>query len=490
MPPTLSARYLLPAITLSWIVALGVSMPGVSLAQTPPELKRVAFAEDLRVFYDAEEAVVDLSGLQSAMRQGATRQWRSENFSIELISDQDLQEAIVEASLYEGTLALARQWAEMGVDAYKRVQTQDAVTHLERSLQNFETISHEMVDPDEIAEVLLYLALSYLEDGENVMRPLDILQEMIRRDPTRRLERGFYPDFIVQYYQSARDTLWRELRQDGPPIEESRRVAELVDADYVFHGYAVPVEDGAVDLVAYLYNREEDNLFPGETIRIDELTEENLQEGFSRLASRMAAWLVEPDVGPADSSDIASSRGTSRLSLQLGGSYATFLQVPFPLRSSFGNYGFGAGLGWSITREFQLIGNVQVYNSIRDFHGILREDFTTVRGMLGGQLGRHVGPLYLALGTGVEVTSFGPIRAFSDPTCIPAPELCPGDTGTTVFENHGLHWGLQLRPRISLPLADSFELSSSVSVGYYFSPLSDRLLNFPVATELGLQYRF
>lgn len=464
---------------------LGVLLPIIAWAEPLPEPRTVAFAADLRVFSGDDESIDEL---RRAIEEGAMREWRAQDLPLTVLSSQELTNTIVDASLYTGTLALARQWAEMGVRDFKRVQLQEAVEHLERSLQNFYTISHDLVAPEELSEILMYLALSYLEDGTNVVRPLEILQEMVRRDPSRRLERGYYPDFIIQYYVSARDSLWRELRRDGPPIEESRRIAELVDADYVFHGYAVPIDEGIVELVAYLYNREEDNFFPAERLLIDDLDAAHLREGFSRLASRLAACLVEP--APADDINPIAPGGTSRLSLRVGMHYGSFLQVPSPLKNPFGNYGVGLGLGWTITSEFQLVGEFQIYNSIRDYDGVLRDDFTTLRTMMGGQLGRGLGPVYLGVTMAMELASFGPMRVFTDPSCIPTPELCPGDAGTATFSDTGLHLGVQLRPRISWLISNSFELSTSVGVGYYFAPLSDRLLNFPVTTEMGIRYLF
>ena len=486
-----SAPSYLPILTTLFF-GLILLAPASLWAQSEEPPRRIAFSEDLRIFLGPDVGIdsEELHSLQQSLSTTALREWRSQDLPLEVIPPSALQDALISRALYEQTLSLARQWGEMGVNAYKEVQSQNAVEYLERALQNFSTISHELVAPQELAEILMFLALSYLEDGTDVVRPLEILQEMIRRDPTLKLQPGYYPDFIVRYYQSARDTLWRELRQDGPPLEETRRIAEILDADFVFHAYAIAPSPDSVEVIAYLYNRELDQLLPPEEITLSELTSETLAEAISRLTSRLAACLLAPPSLP-DSSDLNPSQGTGRLAIQLTLNYGSFLQMPAPLRSPFGNYGVGIGTGWSITREFQLIAGIQIFNSLRDYDGILREDFTTLRAHLGGQLGRRFGPLHLAMAAGLETASFSPIRVFTDPACIPAPEiLCPGDSGTLIYSNRGLHWGVLLRPRLALPLADSFELSSSISLGYYFSPLDDRLLNFPLTTEFGIHYRF
>lgn len=492
MSPSLG-RVLSSALLLIGLWTGSLFLPGLAWAETEvePGPRRLVLAEDLRVFLGEEQdtQALEYEHLQEAMRKGARSLWRTSPLELEVLPDQSLSVNIQGASLYEGTLALARQWGEMGVEAYRQVKTQAAAEHLERALQNFSTISHDLLAPQEVAQVLLYLSLAYLEDGTNVVRPLETLQEMIRRDPGLIMEPGYYPDFIVQYYRSARDTLWRELRQEGPPPEESQRLAELVGADYVFHGYVVPVDQG-FELIAYLYDEQERAFLPGERLFVSALDPETLEEGFSRLASRLAACLVEP-IAPVQDPGVSTSRGTSRLSLRLNLAYGSFLQLPSPLRSPFGNYGAGIGAYWAITREFQVVADAQIFHSIRDYDGILRDDFTTLRLMAGLELGQRFGPIYLGFIAGVEAAAFGPIRAFSDPSCIPAPDfLCPGDRGTVTFEAQGMHWGLRLSPQIALPLAASFEVISSMTASYYFSPLSSRLFNFPMTTELGIRYRF
>lgn len=498
MPPYLSAFRHLPygahirsGILFCSLLLLSFLLTGKSAFGAEPP-RRVAISQDLQVFYPAEkEGTFSREALQEILKQTVHRQWRLQPVEVELLPGAMLQSQVMSASLYEGTLALARQWGEMGVTAYKEVQTQNAVNYLERAIQNFSAISHEFVAPEELAEVLMFLALSYLEDGTDVVRPLELLQEMIRRDPELRILPGFYPDFIVRYYQSALDTLYRELRTEGPPSSETRRVAEIVDADFVFHSYVLVNGDGTADVVAYLFDRQEDQFRPGERIHLPEVTEENLTEAISRLVSRLSACLIDVEEELSSPPAIMSSQGTGRLSVQLTLNYGSFLQSPTPVQNPFGNYGVGIGAGWSITQEFQLVGGLQVFNSLRDYQGILRDDFTTLRTYFGGELGRYWGPMLFGLAAGAEMASFGPIRVFTDPACIPAPEiLCPGDAGTLLYENRPPHLGVFIRPRVALSLGPALELSSTVSFGYYFSPLAERIMNFPLTTEMGVRYRF
>lgn len=484
------SRYELWAIALgSMAVTLLICSPSTVHADSeqPP---RIAIAADLQVFSLDEQEEPTVDELREAMRRGAIEQFRAETHPrIDVVDGAVLEEAITSNSLYDGTLELAREWGEMGVESYRKVESREAAQYLERSLQNFREIHHHIVAPAEISEMLMYLALSYLEDGTDVVRPLEVLREMIRRDPSRQLQPGYYPEFVVQYYHNARDSLWEQLRSEGPPPEESRRIGELVEADYVFHAYGIPDETEEYELTAFLFDVGADEFLDPERLVVERANTSHIEEGFGRLASRLAACLVDP--ADDDSGELTTSRGTSPLSVNLAMIYGSFLQVPSPIREPFGNYGIGFGADWSITREFRIIGSMYVSNSMRDYSGVLRDNFTTIRAMAGAELGGRFGPVSAGVGVGVEMARIGQIRAFTDRGCLPDPEtLCPGDVGTATFAPQDLHWGVQIRPRLSWPLSDSFELSSSLAVGYYLSPLDGPLLNFPVVTQVGLHYRF
>ncbi|TXD34067.1 hypothetical protein FRC98_19620 [Lujinxingia vulgaris] len=504
----------------SWAFCLSfASLCSEAAAQSAPEPgaelpPRLAIAPDARAFVatgqldtlDEERAFA----LHHSLELGARRYFLpGDNF--ELVASDALSTSITSEPLYEGTLALARQWAEMGEEAFKRLQADDAIAHLERALQNYRAIDHDRIAPEEIAHTLLFLALSYLEDGTNVVRPLELMQEMILLDPSRRILPGYYPDFIVQYYRSARDTLFRELSTGGPSIEEAARSAELLQADYLLYTFALPTPgDEAArgaerpsqtaassqddfTVIAFLYDASAETFLPPESLRLTSLEPTLLQNAANRLASRLAACVLLPDDEPLanGADDLMASRGQGRLGLELGMAYASFLSVAPPLQSPFGNIGVGLGFSYALTREFQLVAGLQLLNSLRDYNGLLRDDFTTLRSWLGGRLAWELGPLELGIAANFEFASLSKIRVFTDKSCIPAPDtLCPGELGTRTYEMGAPLLGAHLNPRISLRLTRSLWLTLNASVGYYLSPVEDDLLNLPASSDLGIRYRF
>ncbi|RAL21277.1 hypothetical protein DL240_14225 [Lujinxingia litoralis] len=498
-------------VLAAWVVCCALMMVGSTPAQgqeipasTEPRL-RLALAPQARAFaLEHDLSAEQAAELHQSLARGAWRYFApGDEFA--LIAPDHLTEAITSEALYEGTLALARQWHEMGEESFKRLEPADAIKHLERALQNYRAIHHDVIQPEEVAQTLRFLALSYLEDGTNVVRPLELMQEMILLDPQRRILPGYYPDFIVQYYQSARNTLWRELEQRGPSLEQARREAGIVGADLLLYTFAFPAlpasaQGGApvdapaagITVVAYLYDAREDAFLPPESISLRSLQPELLQSAANRLASRLAACVLEPlQVAEPAPADLVASRGQGRLSLELGLAYASFLKVDAPLQTPFGNVGMGLGADYALTREFGLVAGLQILNSMRDYDGLLREDFTTFRAWAGGRLAWEIGPLELGIAASFELANLSPMRVFTDKSCIPAPDLlCPGDLGTRTFENKGASVGARLNPRISWRLNSSLWLTLNSSLSYYIGSPDERPINLPVSTDLGIRYRF
>ncbi len=477
-----------------WGSILGCSMAG--FAQVVPEspLRIVALPPFQVLLEPAELAEVSGEGggvLGARVRSGVGEYLAGAPEMFALSSDRALQESLERNPLFRGTLSLARQWADMGIEEYKRLRTKEAIGHLEKALQNFVQIHFEVIEPREVSEVLLYLSLAYLEDGGDIVRPLELMKMMIGLDPERVIRPGYYPDFIVQFYRSAREALLAELLETGPPVRYAREMAARLNVDAVVMGYVAPggADAGGAEVFTYLYTVRDDAFIAVEAITLESVDGALAKEAGNRLMSRLVACLFEPREAPTRA--VEASRGQSPFALQVHFAYATFLKFPSPIEDSFGNYGVHVGANFALTREFDLTGGLQVLNSLRDYSGILRDDFTTIRGFLGGQLGLDYYDFLFSVQVALELTHIGPIRAFGDKNCIAAPEvLCPGNRGTVVFDGQPVMMGINTKPRFSYAVTRALEAALSAGVSYYFYPLTDRVLNFPLTVELGVQYRF
>jgi hypothetical protein len=469
------------------MIVVGTILGNISVLAAQEGPGRVVIAPQSQVF--ASDDGEQLVRLRQALHSGFHGYVRAHPEHFTLVDEAFVHHRLKERPLYEGTVALARQWAEMGMESFKRLQVREAIGQLEKAFENFEAMGYEMVAPSELAELLLYLSLSYLEEGANVVRPLEVMQAMIALDPSLILRPGYYPEYIVHFYQNARNALYQDLFESAPRLEQARALAEIAEADYVVYAYATPLQAGASRLISFMYVASEDRFLDPEVQLVGAPAPANLSEGASRLMSRYAACLFAP--APEAPAVVTASRGDGPLSVQIQGAYTSFLQYPAPIESTFGNYGISLGVTYLLTREFGLTGRLQILNSMRDYNGILRDDFTTLRGFVGPRLAWTTGAWTLGMDTALEVTSVGPIRAFGDKNCIPAPEvLCRDGFGTVVLDGHGTLLGVNLRPQLGYRLAAAMELVVSLSASYFVYPLTERILNFPLSSEVGIQYRF
>ena len=142
------------------------------------------------------------------------------------------------------------------------------VEQLEKAADIFDETHHQFVAPTHVAEVLMYLALGYLEQDASPTDPLDVMKRMILLDPARILRPGFYPDEVVRFYRSSRLTLEREIRENGPRTATAQELARLADADYVATGNVVAAGDGGYDVFVHFWSVDEQTYLPVESATI------------------------------------------------------------------------------------------------------------------------------------------------------------------------------------------------------------------------------
>ncbi|MEZ4458595.1 MAG: hypothetical protein R3E66_02485 [bacterium] len=210
-----------------------------------------------------------------------------------------------------------------------------------------------------------------------------------------------------------------------------------------------------------------------------------MYEAGSRLTSRYIACLTPPST---DRPVVEASKGESPWAMELNFAYASFLQFPESQVELFGNYGATVGASFSMTREFAIMAAVQVLTSIRDKDGFLNDDFTTLRGFGGVELGYSFGPLRAEVGMLLEGATVGAIKVCDDINQIIVG--CSDDPADYTLHSYDVLVGINARPRVTLQVLKSFEVLLGASGSFYFFPLSDRSLNLPLTVETGVQYRF
>lgn len=482
---------------MSWSILLVASLCAAELwAQEPP---RVALMGP-HVYVDPLVTMVPRLGEQqwsrgqiaAQLEAGVSKQLRGQGAPrVSYLDGAQLRAGVTSQPGYISGVDRAREQAELGLERYKELDTKAAIPLLERALERYRATRHELVSPQEVADVLLYLTLSTLEEAQSA-RPLEWMRALVLLDPERALQKGYYPDSVVEFYQVARANVLRELRQRGPgveAIEDAAALSSLLKLDGLYYIAVYSQEDGRYQVAMYAYDSSARRFDAAEVITLDQLTSESLSSASGELIARFMPCLISPEQAPR-LDPIQPSTGQSAWSVELHMAYASFLRYPSPIQTPYGNYGLGMGVRWRLTEEFGLIGRAQVLIAQRDRNGLLfTEDFSTLRAFLGGELAITLWS-YLTLGMQItlDMTRVNDFEVWPLPGCAANP-LDPR-CNRIVYDDIDIMLGTNARPFASLRIYDSLSLFIGGSVSYYFFSRSSVNMNFPVSIEGGMQYRF
>jgi hypothetical protein len=480
---------------LIWLLCAGWALwsltaaPAAAAEAEPVERPTsVVFSPHFQVFADIE-------GQQSAVEatrafyRGATSFAAHHPEKVYLVSQSDLERAVKSSRGFSDKIKIAELATELGIDNYKNLDASRAQRHLREALDNYNRLHYALADPQRVAEVSMYLSLSYIEQDARTIELFNMLQRMILLDPSRQIRQGFYPDDVVRAYREARRSLIELLRAEGPEKRDAERLARLADTDYAIYGYAWPTDEQAYRVALYVYSRKEQRFLPPETLEIDSIEPQALNAAGNRLMSRFVPCFERPR--QEQPSTMVQTDGDSPFSLEFGFAYASFWQYPQALQEwtkPWGNYGVGINARLHLTRDFGLTAGISVLNSLRDYAGFLTNDFSTLRGFVGGDMGIDVGDFNFGMQFNLETTMLGDFRACAHPEAICVTRS--GGEDTVYIGNRGMMMGINARPRVFWRAYRSFSLVTSVSASYYFVPLSGRDFNFPITGQVGVSYRF
>jgi len=468
-----------------WVaLAPGGSARADPIADERPTKIAVA-PSSFRIFAPLEDGGLDDS-VGTSTRLGATRYLANHDDIFDVVTAEEVRDHLQARPMYEETLAEAREWAAYGTDNYKQLEIDKAIDQLENAVERYGAIHYGDLEPERMAEVLMYLALSYLNEGNVGTRPLEAMERMVRLDPSRTLREGFYPGRVAEFYRSARTEVMRRLQERGPRTDRAEKLVEWTDAELAVFGGTFPAEEGGYLVKLYVYSKSEGSFLEPVSTRVEAPTASNLQGAANRLMARLAPCIYEP-TDDESSDTLVESPGQGPLSLHLTFAYASFLEYPDPIEKPFGNGGVGIGSKLAITEEFGIGIGLNLLSSFRDFSGRILANFSTIRIFSGPDIGIDVGPLNLGLSAHLEVARLGGFQLCADETR-PPPRGCPESNRRTYPELNVLA-GFNTRPRVRLKLLETFELVAAGSFSTFLLPAS-RPLNNPLSAEFGIRYRF
>jgi hypothetical protein len=468
------------------LCALGFVAWGVapaSAANGEPAKPSLVFSPHFQAFADIEgrEAAVEAT---RAFYRGAARFASNHPDQLYVVTQSDLERAVKTSRGFDDKLEIAELSTEYGIEKYKKLDVQNAERHLQNALETYEKINYELANPKRVAEVALYLALSYIEQDVKTLRLFNMLQKMTILDPARLIREGYYPDEVVQVYRDARESLIRLLREEGPEKRDAELLASFADTDFAVYGFAWPIEDERYEVTLFLYSRAKQRFLQPESLQVASLDERTLYEAGSRLMSRYLPCFKKP--GEERITPMVDTRGQSPFSLEFGAAYTSFMQYPAQLDDTkpWGNLGMAINARLMLTQDFSVVTGVHFLNAMSDYTGLLASDIITFRGFFGGDLGVDLGGFNLGVQISGEVSRVGDFEAYADKACVPR------SCNKITINSPDLFVGINARPRIIWSAYRQFSLIASASGSYYVVPLTGREFNFPLTGQLSLSYRF
>lgn len=296
-----------------------LALPAMSFAQESPKVVVSPMV------YVAETESVD--AVRSAALAGVNSYLNGWREVVTPVEEAQFRRRVTRAPNFEQSRRIGEKWVQIGLTEYKNLKTADAIESLEQAVSTFETINFVVIDRKAYANALQYLALSYLDDPSrpNPARSLELMKRMLRSDPSRGFRQGLYPAPVVDFFESSRRSLERDLSGNGPDVQEARATAAAAGADYVLYLSVLPDGPG-FDVVLQAFERKSGTYLPLERVSAASNSPEDVRAASNQAVSRFVTCIMTPVVetqGPVE-----RSRGESPWSMELNFAYASFLGFP------------------------------------------------------------------------------------------------------------------------------------------------------------------
>lgn len=397
------------------------------------------------------------------------------------------------ASGREGRGNVALGFLRLGVELYRNLRVDDAAQTLEKGVEAGRTEYLDLVNPQRMFDLYLYLGLSYVEQGRAALAHVAFKNMFLvaPREAFGRAEfrRGYFPAAAEDAIRTAAVDFVQTSPQEVP-LGSPERTADLLKAT------------GAKAIVdVFVASRPGDNgvlsvrVFEpvsGERGARPALSRKHPVPGASRagdLVSRdLSAWIACTDLP----SRAPPRERLPRFYMDTTGTYTLFLR--YPTRNVFHNAGFGAGLSYQILKELDFFVRLNLLTSFPDKYNDLISGFTSIRfhtGVgytLGGTWGRFF------VHTGLDLQYLTNFASSTDPSCkigawTSNPEFCnPDHVERLPYRFLG---GAGVAIGVDVILVGPIYVTFKVGAATYFFPAGPASpLNFPLVGEAGLGYAF
>jgi hypothetical protein len=428
--------------------------------------------------------------------EGVPRRFFAQDERYRLVDFTDAVMADSREPDHEETIFIAQQSARLGQGHYRAYNLASSVSDFGAAIDAYDRTTRMWTRPDELGDVWLALARVRLElaqvDYENEQEHLayadDAFRNLIRIDPSRRIDEREFPASVVDTYQRAyRD----HILNGGADLRlsefEARQLAAVGDADVVVYAFIL-TDDSGHRLVLQAY----DVLTERFIVDHESVIAPNLEDVTSEIEAALSRVVACHGLLPPPSVEAPRDRGTLFLSTAFSlGSYTTR-----PTDRLFTNLGAKFSLTVMLRATFGLTLSGGQWTAPRDPDGELLRPLESTRGSLGVVAGGRAGGRLRAFAIGgLDLTRVGRLRATDSFWCkVSEGELFEFDNerrcreSELVDEEPKAQLGLTFGFGTDVNLTGPFWLHLQANTSIYSVPLEDRRVNFPVWLDVGFTY--
>ncbi|TVQ97268.1 MAG: hypothetical protein EA398_14975 [Deltaproteobacteria bacterium] len=402
-----------------------------------------------------------------------------------------------------GLESVAMQSARLGREYFQSFNLRAAIEQLEEAIQLMEQTRLRWSNPDEVAEAWHTLALVWLALAESERRDPDAarrhavharraFREGWRASPARPFDANRYPTTAVEAREEA---IMELLAEDAPRLGltsgQARRLSERLGAELLVEAWGRTDREGTT-LHLRVWDAQAERFLPIQRLELMVPTTTTAADALTAALSRTLCCVPTERV-PRDPGNAWSP---GRPFLAIAPTVGSFIDRPS--RRVTLNTGIGIHVMVPVTSEFGLVADSAVEIVQQDRDGDLVRRVDTIRNGVAVRMGTSPGRFRLFADVGVDLLYTGRVRATRNFWCKVSEgeeaefdplRFCPPEALVSIAP--ALSAGPMLALGGALRLDDRFWLTLRARTSAYVVPFaSDRALDLPIATELGVGYQF
>lgn len=374
----------------------------------------------------------------------------------------------------------------LGQERYRDIRIPEAISALEQGIASARKAWLDVLAPDLVSDLYLYLGLCYLEQGQTALAHV-AFKNLLLATPGRKFRKGWFPAATEAAVRTAAEDFVRTTPKESllgglERIEAFLRFARSTAAVAIQLSGA-PGEVGAVEVRVAESSRQ-----PGGHIVLADRADvpwagaEAAADAVSRTLTGWLACTILP-------SREAVERPHARFFLDTTAAYSVFLKVP--TRRIFSNAGFGIGLAWQVREGLDVFGRLNILNAFEDQYGDLVKQFWTIRAFagVGYSLRGNWGRVFFH--TGLAFDYLSGFESTTDPNCKFWSNGEPSPCKPASVRRPRYLVGAAVALGVNVTIYGPIYLALQAGVAAYFvSNEAATPVNFPVSVEAGLGYAF